>query len=172
MMPRRVSLLAAALAGITAGCQQDVVMAPRDIQPALAASSGGIETNVRIPIALFVLVPCANGGAGEVISMSGILHDMFNVLSDGNGGFHVKLHSQPQGITGTGLVTGARYQAVGVTQERQNALAGGNYTLVNNFRMIGPGPGNNFQVHENLNFTVNANGVVTANHDHVRVTCR
>src|SRR5438128_141126 len=28
-------------------------------------------------------------------------------------------------------------------------------------RVIGPGPGNNYLVHENLHFTINANGTVT-----------
>jgi hypothetical protein len=173
MKPKRVlCFLAAAFAVAAAGCQPDGAMAPREIQPSLAAASGGVEENFRIPIDLFVLVPCANGGAGEVIAMSGNLHVLFNILADGNGGFHLKSHSQPQGISGAGQVTGAKYQAVGVTQEHQNVTAGANLTYVNNFRMIGQGPGNNFQVHETFHVTINANGQLTVSHGALRVTCK
>jgi len=43
---------------------------------------------------------------------------------------------------------------------------------VNNFRIIGQGPGNNFLVHETFHFTINANGNVTAFVDHFSVDCK
>ena len=119
-----------------------------------------------------VFVPCANGGAGEEVVFEGNLHFLFAVTEDANGGFHLKSHAQPQGLTGYGLVTGAKYQATGVTQDNFNAKVGQTSTYVNNFRIIGQGRGNNFLVHETYHVTVNANGVVTVVHDNFSFECK
>ena len=47
-----------------------------------------------------------------------------------------------------------------------------NQTFINNFRIIGQGPGNNFLVHENFHLTINANGDVTTVHDNFSVDCK
>ena len=138
---------------------------------ALAAASTFTD-NVQIPFDLFVFVPCAAGGAGEDVFLSGTLHVLFHTTIDNSGGFHTKFHFQPQGISGTGLVTGDKYQATGVTQGTDNGKVGFESTFVNNFKIIGQGPGNNFLVHENFHFTVNANGEVTAFVDNFSVECR
>jgi hypothetical protein len=44
-------------------------------------------------------------------------------------------------------------------------------TYVNNFRIIGAGPGNNYSVHQTLHITVNANGVVTTEHGRADIDC-
>lgn len=44
--------------------------------------------------------------------------------------------------------------------------------LINHFRMVGQGPGNNYEVHENSHVTVNANGDFTASHDNLSITCK
>jgi hypothetical protein len=138
----------------------------------VAASSRGVELNLKEPLINFaVLVPCANGGAGEIVVLNGILHTVINTTIDATGGVHVKTHSQPQGLTGFGLDTGDKYNGVGVTQEQFNIGKGFEDTFVNNFRIIGQGPGNNFMVHQDLHVTVNANGTVTAFHDNLRITC-
>lgn len=129
-------------------------------------------TNLREPTDLFVWVECANDGAGEVVLLSGPLHIIVHTTLDARGGAHLKLHFQPQGISGTGQTTGDRYQATGVTQEHLNLKKGETYTRVNNFRMIGQGPGNNFLVHETFHVTINANGVLTAWVDNFTVECK
>jgi len=43
---------------------------------------------------------------------------------------------------------------------------------VNNFYMIGQGPGNNFKVHETYHYTIDANGELTAFVDNFSVTCK
>ena len=133
------------------------------------ASSSTVST--VFPIDLIVFVPCANGGAGEDVALSGNLHDLFHITVNGNS-LHVKTHDQPQGISGTGLVTGDKYQATGVTQDEFNTSFGMEETFINNFRIIGQGPGNNFLVHENFHITINANGTVTASHDNFTVDCK
>jgi hypothetical protein len=135
------------------------------------AKAGNIE-NISVPIDLVVFIPCANGGAGELIEMTGPLHIVLNLTFDNAGGVHVKEHFQPQGLSGTGSITGDKYQGTGVTQDEFNAKVGFAFTYVNNFRMIGQGPGNNFLVHETFHVTVNPNGTVTTIFDKLSVDCK
>ena len=135
------------------------------------APASSFTVNSVFPIDLAVFVPCANGGVGEDVLLSGNLHDLIHVTVNDNS-VHVKTHDQPQGISGTGVVTGDKYQATGVTQDEFNTSFGMEETFINNFRIIGQGPGNNFLVHENFHITINANGTVTVFHDNFTVDCK
>ena len=62
-----------------------------------------------------------------------------------------------------------------MTQDHfKGSLQNGQFTqtFVNNFRIIGQGPGNNFLVHEVFHITINANGDVTVIHDSISVDCK
>jgi hypothetical protein len=138
------------------------------------ASATSFTANTEIPISITVFVSCANGGAGELVGISGSLHDLFHVTVSDSGAVHVKTHDNPQGVQGVGEITGVKYQGTGVTQEHINEGSGGLpfvFTFVNNFRIIGQGPDNNFTVHENTHVTINPDGTVTAFVDNFRVTC-
>jgi hypothetical protein len=129
--------------------------------------------NFRIPLNLSGLVPCANGGAGEVVDLSGNFHVLLHVTLHDDGRFVFKEHFQPQGISGIGEETGDKYQATGVTQDiTVQGRVGVTTTAVNNFRIIGQGPGNNLLVHVTFHVTVNANGTATADVNNVRVGCK
>jgi hypothetical protein len=147
------------------------LMASFGVTPALAQAQT-FKDNVRVPFELFVFVPCAAGGAGEVVYLSGPLHILFVTTIDSNGGFHAKTHFQPQGVSGFGETTGAKYQATGVTQDHFNGKVGATYTFVNNFKIIGQGPNNNFLIHETFHFTINAKGQVTAEIQNIKVKCQ
>src|SRR5262245_9449841 len=119
-----------------------------------------VITNDKVPFATAVLIPCVP----EVVVLTGELHILTAQEVDSDGGIHIKTHFQPQGISGVGSLTGAKYQGTGGTQEHINdhsspALED---TFVNNFRIIGQGPDNNFLVHTTFHVTINADGVVTA----------
>jgi len=140
------------------------------IMPAAAS----VQVNNSTDISLTVFVPCANGGAGEVVDLEGPLHTLITYTINGNN-VSGTFHFQPQGISGTGETTGVKYQATGVTQESfKSSLQNGqsNLTFVNNFRIIGQGPGNNYLVHETLHITFNADGSVTVFHDNFSVDCK
>jgi len=139
--------------------------------PAVAEGEA-VTTNIKYPIDWWAWVPCANGGAGEFIVLSGYMHELWHTTLDGKGGFHAKMHFNPQGLSGEGLTTSDKYNGTGVTQDHFNAKVGEQYTFVNNYRMIGQGPGNNFLIHENWHYTVNANGDVTAEVDNYSVVCK
>ena len=132
------------------------------------------NTNLTLPIDLLVFVPCANRGAGELIEVSGPLHVLSQLTTSTTGRLLVYDHFQPQGISGTGFVTGDKYRGTGIT-EFKNTFGGPfpiTFTFVNNFYMIGQGPRNNFKIHETFHFTINANGEQTAFVDNFRVTCQ
>jgi hypothetical protein len=136
-----------------------------------AAQSRPFTVNIRFPVQIGVFVPCANGGAGEGVILTGILHEQFHVTEFADGTFFLKIHDQPQNIKGVGDATGAIYMATGVTQSRFKST-GRQTTFINNFRIIGQGRGNNFLVQQLMHVTVNANGQITAEFDGARVDCK
>lgn len=133
-----------------------------------------VLVNDSIDISLVAFVSCANGGAGELVVLEGPLHILTSFTINGNN-VSGKSHFQPQGISGVGQTTGDTYHATGVTQDNfKGSFNNGqfNETFINNFRIIGQGPGNNFTVHENFHLTINANGELTSFHDNFNVDCK
>src|SRR5438067_11145514 len=96
------------------------------------------QINDMSDINLTVFVPCAAGGAGEIVDLSGPLHILITFTINGNN-VSGTAHFQPQGIVGTGETTGDKYQANGVTKETslkfsfQHGQA--QQTFVNKFRI-------------------------------------
>jgi hypothetical protein len=138
------------------------------------SANAAVQVNTRTDISLQVFVPCAAGGAGEMVDLSGPLHTLVTLTINGNN-FSEVLHFQPQWISGTGETTGAKYQATGLTEETttgsfQNGQF--NQTFVNRFDIIGQGHGNNFTIHETAHITINANGTVTVFFDNFGVECK
>jgi len=133
------------------------------------------QINDMSDINLTVFVPCAAGGAGELVDLSGPLHTLITFTINGNN-VSGTAHFQPQGLSGTGETTGDKYQATGVTKASsfKGSFQNGQFTqtYVNNFRIIGSGSGNNFLVHEVLHVTFNANGTVTVFHDNFSIDCK
>lgn len=133
-----------------------------------------VVTNTSTPIVLSVFVPCAAGGAGELIEISGFLHTQISLTIDKNGGVHASQQFNPQGVTGSGVTTGDGYNGVGVTRNSMSTTASGVvvFTSVNRFDMVGQGPGNNFSVHATEHLTVLPDGTVTVSFDNVSTTCK
>lgn len=141
---------------------------------AALAQALAITVNQFVPFALVAFVPCANGGAGENVLVQGVLHLQDHITINNNRAT-IKTHAQPQGASGVGLTTGDIYSATGVTQEQDSIpIVNGafEFTFINNFRIIGQGPNNNFLVHQTIHQTVNANGEVTTFIDNTSVECR
>jgi hypothetical protein len=133
-----------------------------------------VDTNMSVPVDISVFIPCAVGGTGEVVTLSGNLHILISTTVNAN---HISadMHFQPQGISGIGSVSGDKYQGTGITRfsfEADVVAFPFVETLVNNFKIIGQGPGNDFLVHENFHLTINANGAVTASMDNFTTSCK
>ena len=145
-----------------------VLLAPRSV----SAAADTFTVSSSFPLDIIVFVPCANGGAGEEVELSGNLHDVFHVTFTSSGTFRLSFSDNPQGITGTGLTTGAKYQGTGITRDNFGGRVAVEETLINNFKIIGQGTGNNFLIHENFHVTVNANGTLTVFYDNFSVECK
>lgn len=174
-------LLAVTLTAVVAVACADTAPTAPDVEaldlPGISAAANPAitqTTNEFIPLALTLFVPCAADGAGEFVDMEGPLHHLSHVTIKGDH-LTLKTHDQPQGISGYGQTTGDKYQGTGVTQQTWN-WNGVSYpfttTFVNNFRIIGQGPGNNLLLHNNQHVTINANGDVTTVVDNFRVECK
>jgi hypothetical protein len=137
-----------------------------------STAHAALVVNVSVPTERQVFVPCANGGVGEVIAISGELHALISVTLDANGGFHEHILFNPQGVSGFGLTTGLKYQGVGIAEEDINGTVGVTDTFVEVFDMIGQGPGNNFKLHVTTHITVNADGSLTSSVANIFSTCK
>lgn len=148
-----------------------VPFAGRSITP---QSASAVTSNLIVPISFAEFIPCANGGAGETVTLSGNLHELTSTTITANN-IHLMFTDNPQGISGVGSVTGDKYQATGVTRQDENIANAGfpaNLSYVDNFRIVGQGPGNNFLVHEVENITIAANGTVTVARDNLSISCK
>jgi hypothetical protein len=127
-----------------------------------------VTTNEKIPFDMtFGFVD--NDGNPHLLHLTGYLHVLSAYTLDKAGGFHLKVHSQPEGVSGEDLITGAKYQGTGVTQWEQNGKIGTEYTYINNFRLIGQGNAPNYLIHATYHYTINANGEQTAFVDNYRL---
>ena len=140
--------------------------------PRSYAAADTTTVSVQFPIELDVFVPCAAGGAGEEVLLSGTLHDLFSITANSAGGFRVKVLDNPQGISGTGLTTGDKYQATGMTTSIFTVTTGSTDTFVNRFLIRGQGTDNDFLVRDTYHVTINANGELTAYVDNVSFECK
>lgn len=146
-------------------------LAPTIDPPAFRSSQ--FTDNSVFPLDMYVYVSCADGGLGEFVHLTGNLHALFHVTVSNSGNFTIKGHFQPQGVSGTGEATGTKYQGTGVTQDMSHfGRVGEVFTYINNFRIIGQGPGNNFLVHQVFHITINANGTLTSVVDGFKADCK
>ena len=166
---RAASALAGLFTTLVLACA-DAPTAPPSLEaPQFAAVTQTI--NDVVPFASTVFVPCANGGVGEDVLLSGRLHVLLHLTLTSNGVI-AKGHSQPMGVSGTGVSTGDSYRGTGVTQDINAAHDGVSLTLNNNFRIIGPGPGNNLLVHSVFHLTIGPSGEIVNVTSHFSFECR
>jgi hypothetical protein len=113
-----------------------------------------------------VFVPCANGGAGELVEGLVKVHIVVGITDDGAGGFHAHTQVKLQGA-GLGSVTGDTYRLHADIPEiffdRFNVGAGGSHNAALNYGIdaIGMGDAPTYRLTARAQITVNANGVVT-----------
>src|SRR5258705_3161717 len=84
-----------------------------DKEPALSNSSNAIHErygSVAVPFEATVFVPCANGGAGENVALSGEMNFVYQLTWTDNG-FSMVFHDNSYGVTGVGLSSGETFVA-------------------------------------------------------------
>ena len=122
-----------------------------------------------------VFIPCALDGAGELVLLQGSLMNVFHFTEDQAGGFNVRSSTNPQDVSGYGQTSGDLYQGTGNGSSHEHFTISGvpfSGSFINNFRIIGQGSGNNYLIHENAQFTVNANGDVTVSNVNFQASCQ
>jgi hypothetical protein len=129
-------------------------------------------SNEKQPVDEMIFVPCADGGTGENVHLTGTIHILIHTTVNKNN-FTTKYHFQPQGLSGTGETTGNKYEGSGVTQEEiKGSFKNGKSidTYINNFNIVSHGT--NYRIHVNTHITVNANGETTATVDNFTSDCK
>jgi hypothetical protein len=137
----------------------------------VSAAQAEIVTNETVSYAYSGFVPCANGGAGELLGGTIDVHNLITSTVNGNVDSW-QFQFQPRGSL-VGRITGETYKLTGVTRGTYNeSLQSGQYVLtyVNSYQLIGPGPGNNLQVREVAHVTVDGDDVVVR-HDDFSIEC-
>jgi hypothetical protein len=159
----RIGALLGIAVGVAACAEAPSPVAPRALDTSPALSADVSSTQTTLPFNASLWVPCANGGAGEYVALSGNVEFSTHDVLDADGGTHERKMMRPSGVSGVGATTGLHYRGTGMSFMSDGVSDGASaYTYVNNFRIIGQGPGNNVLVHAVVHQTLNAEGAVTA----------
>ena len=172
----RVGTLLGIAVGLTACAESTSPVAPLRVldTPAPQASAASSE-QLTLPLSRTIWVSCANGGVGEDVAIAGELEIRTHSVEDDNGAVHLMTHVRPSRVVGVGEVSGLKYRGTGGTFQGEIYAADGSprvYSFVNNFRIIGQGPGNNLSMHMTVHQTWNANGDLTADVDLSHSDCK
>ena len=148
------------------------VLALMLLPPAIPAAAQNGATVTTMPVTGEFI-----GCTGEVIVLSGTRQMVFHSRMDKHGGTHFQFRSIYQGVIGVGQTSGDVYHFTGGDADRYNssvyvpAGSQSEQTIMLNFQLVGPGPGNRVRVHEVHHYTFNANGNATAEVIHSSGVC-
>lgn len=174
----RVGTLLGMAVGLMACAESTAPVAPLNVldqPPALSAAAAEASTHITQPFNSSLLISCANGGQGETVALSGEVEIVSHSSTDANGGVHLSMHVRPSSVTGVGATSGLTYRGTGGGLVSQFDAADGFpavYTMINNFRIIGQGPGNNVLMHMTIHVTMNDSGDQTAQVDLSSQECK
>jgi hypothetical protein len=131
-------------------------------------------TVVRVPVDSRLFLPCANGGAGEVVHFTGTIVGVSSGTTDGAGGVHTVSVEVEQGVSGIGETTGRRYIEHFVNLFFSTTGSGG-YPLTSTqqliYRVDSAGAGFDSQIRIRNHTTINALGQTTVTFDASTMEC-
>jgi hypothetical protein len=127
----------------------------------MTAAQAAVVTNTTVSYAYSGWVPCANGGAGELVN--GVIDAHILETSATNDSVDAwTFEFAPRGSL-VGSITGDTYRLTGVERGTYVAsLQSDSYTAtyVNRYHLIGPGSGNNLIVRETAHLTLRGDDAV------------
>ena len=132
----------------------------------VTAASAQMVANDTVSYAYAGFVPCANGGAGELVTGTIDAHSLETSTVNDSADAWQFAYELRGGFVGK--VTGDTYRLAGVTRGTYvDSLQGDEYasTYVNRYRLIGPGTGNDLAVVETAHVTRNGDEVVVQRDD-------
>jgi hypothetical protein len=143
------------------------------VPTSLASAAVSDTVRIRVPLDGNTWNPCALENTGEYVALDGTVQEVWHTVIDGNGGAHVSAHLNIQGGSGVGLTSGKKYRFSATGLMNQSVKVGETYSYLFEWRVVGPGHGNNYFIREEHgHYTVNANGEVTAVFDRFHEECR
>ena len=138
------------------------------------AASAAPARVIRVPVDSRLFLPCANGGAGEVVHFTGMILGVTSGTFDGAGGFHSVSVEVEQGVRGVGETTGRRYVEHFVNLS-SNTTGSGGFPLVSTqqliYRVNSAGPGFDSTIRIRNHTTINANGETTVSFNESTMEC-
>jgi hypothetical protein len=172
---RRVvaSAMTATLVGGAAfgACNADRIAGPRESDAPNGPRAAVVLNEQRVPFSFAHPNPCAP--ADGIIAFNGYVTTIITVTDDNSGGVHLGVQITEVNFSGVGT-TGKLYKASREMHHSDNTSGPPpvTTTTVDNFRIIGPGPGDNFYEYTRIHVTTAANGQQTADVAETRTECR
>ena len=136
------------------------------------AVEAAVTTNEHASIPYAGYVPCANGGAGELLTGTIDVHNLVSETVNGNHDawqFTFERHGEL-----VGRITGDTYRFTGVEHGAYTQSLDSDHstlTYVNRYRLVGPGAGNDLIVRETAHITLDAGENVVVQRDDFTVDC-
>lgn len=134
-------------------------------------SSANENTIHSVPFETTVYVPCANGGAGEYVELSGFINFIYQIQWNNNG-FTMIYHDNVQRLTGVGASSGETFVATGGT----NGTVMGSWvsdqwvgTTTSKVKVVGSNT--NFTVTYKDRITITRDGTVSVENTEITVSC-
>lgn len=156
-------------------CSKNIADNPRQEEVSASNRSSATQTENSIvsePYESTLFIPCANGGVGEDVNLTGtvkiVRQETYN-----NQRFTFTLHAIPDGITGVGLSTGDTFTAIGGSQSTVTGTIeyGGQYSATYVQQMRFTGPGISFVVKYKFHVTVTSDGNISTRIDEEKIEC-
>ena len=138
---------------------------------AVPAARAATVFNVDVPTSGTVGSPPCPGG--EAVAFSGTAHFLLTFTADAAGGIHGDFLVNGQGVTGTGLTSGAVYQFPVANRGSFDLTAANGYTqtFLESAALIGEGPAAKTELDILFHITVTPSGTVAVFIDSLTVKC-
>ena len=137
-----------------------------------ASSADVTSSEELVPYDQILFVPCAAGGLGEEVALSGSLKIVEQIVYN-NHGFTLNYHVIAQGITGVGLSTGEKFQSSGGIKSTITGEFGedGQYSRVFTQQLRIVGQNTVFKVVYKTKITVTPDGKITTTIQDEKIDC-
>ncbi len=149
--------------------RRNKVLLPILVLGIASSLSAEVTSNLTLPFDQVMRPICTE----RPVALTGAMHMMVMVQDTGLGTM-ITTQSNAEGISGTDLITGARYQLIGTAKTTTFSEFAPPYffTRIFAFRMIGAGLSSDYVISWSIHVTVNPDGETTAHHDFESITCR
>jgi hypothetical protein len=138
-----------AVAVFIAACSSTDSTAPAfSPAPARRDASAASDGKTTRSIDQYLWVSCANGGAGEVVHVTGEMHYESQRMQDASGVYHFNFKSVAANLAGVGLTTGTVFRGLMTEHTTTRAVdyLNENIRLSDIVRFVAPGSGDSYSL--------------------------